>query len=289
MFAIIYVSNGYIFYGLTYLELWPTYQCDKRVIPVDENCNHEAMCQREQGLLPESVISVNWTSHTSLHNWVDRLDLVCEQPWKIGFIGSMYQFGWAMGCLFVPRLGDVLGRRLPFFISLGCSVLVYLGLILSQNILLTMTLFFFLGLSTPGKSNIAYVYLLELVPTDWQTYVGTALLFADGSTMIILSLYFRYLTKDWLAFQIYGISATALAFFAVMLAPESPKYLYSYKKYERARASLAHIARINRVDRGVKYIFDTEYQEDMRNRKSIRILSASWDGRTALSQEIVED
>lgn len=195
----------------------------------------------------------------------------------------MYQFGWAMGCLFIPRLGDILGRRLPFFVCLGISVAVYLGLILSQNIFLTMTLFFFLGLSTPGKSNIAYVYLLELVPTNWQTYVGTALLFADGSTMILLTLYFRYLNKDWLSFQLYGITATILAFFAVLLAPESPKYLYSYKKYERARSSLSHIARFNRVERTVKYIFDTEYQEDLRNRKSVRILSASWDGRTAVS------
>jgi hypothetical protein len=27
MIAVTYVSNGYIFYALTYLELWPTYEC----------------------------------------------------------------------------------------------------------------------------------------------------------------------------------------------------------------------------------------------------------------------
>lgn len=156
-----------------------------------------------------------------------------------------------MGCLFIPRLGDVLGRRLPFFVCLGVSLLVYLGLILSQNIFLTIALFFLLGLSTPGKSNIAYVYLLELVPTNWQTYVGTALLFADGSTMILLTIYFRFINKDWLGFQIFGIAATTMAFFALLLVPESPKYLYSYKKYERARTALSKIARFNREDRTV--------------------------------------
>jgi MFS family permease len=173
----------------------------------------------------------------------------------------MYLMGWSAGCLFIPRLGDLYGRRIPYLISLGVSVGVYLGLILSNNIYLTMAMFFLLGLATPGKSNIAYVYLLELVPTDWQTYVGTALLFADGSTMIFLSLYFRYLTKYWLPFQIYGIIATSVAFIGSFLAPESPKYLYSYKQYAAARDSLAHIARLNKVKnyRQQRFIFDTEY------------------------------
>ena len=76
----------------------------------------------------------------------------------------MYLFGWSAACLFVPRMGDVYGRRLPLLISTGLSILVYLGLILSENINLTMAMFFLLGLCTPGKSNIGYVYLLELVP-----------------------------------------------------------------------------------------------------------------------------
>ena len=146
------------------------------------------------------MIRVNWDSTRSLHNWVDKLDLVCEPSWKIGLLGSMYLFGWSAACLFVPRMGDIYGRKWPYAISTGLSLGVYLGLILSNNINLSLALFFFLGICTPGKSNIAYVYLLELVPIDWQTYVGTSLLFADGSTMIILSLYFRFMSKDWLGF-----------------------------------------------------------------------------------------
>lgn len=195
MVSIIYVSNGYIFYALTYLELWPEYVCDATI--KKDQCNAQLMCDNPDN---PAKIHINWDSTRSLHNWVERLDLTCEPSWKIGLIGSMYLFGWASGCLFIPRLGDVYGRRIPFLISVVLSLGVYIGLILSQNIYLTMVMFFLLGLCTPGKSNIAYVYLLELVPTDWQTYVGTALLFADGSTMIFLSLYFRFITKYWLGF-----------------------------------------------------------------------------------------
>lgn len=163
MFSWVYVSNGYIFYALTYLELWPDYTCGKGI--AEEDCNRDLMCK--VGPNQPEYIHVNWDSTRSLHNWVDKLDLVCEPAWKVGLIGSMYLFGWSMACLFVPRLGDVYGRRWPYIISGAISIFVYLGLILSNSITLTMVLFFMLGLCTPGKSNIAYVYLLELVPTAW--------------------------------------------------------------------------------------------------------------------------
>lgn len=143
----------------------------------------------------------------------------------------MYLFGWGLACLIVPRLGDLYGRKIPYLISSGVSILVILGLIASTNINLTMALFFLLGVCTPGKSNIGYVYLLELVPTSWQTYVGTELLIADGSTMIILSIYFRFVSKDWLWFQVFAVSLFTLCYVFCFFIPESPKYLYSYKRY----------------------------------------------------------
>ena len=229
-FSICYVSNGYIYYGLTYLELWPEYVCSKDIIAKD--CNRDLMCLNPNN---PTLIYIDWSSPKSLYNWVDRLNLICEPSWKIGLIGSMYLLGWALGCLVVPKLGDLYGRRIPYAASMAASLIFYLGLILSQNIYITMALFLLIGACNPGKSNIAYVYLLELVPTKMQTYVGTALLFADGSTMILLTVYFRFISKNWIGFQIFAISFAAIAFLITLLAPESPKYLYSYKKYKEAR------------------------------------------------------
>jgi len=230
-----YVSNGYIFYALTYLELWPDYECASGI--KKEDCNRDLMCKNPNSEF-ETVIKVDYSSTRTLINWVDRLHLICEPSWKIGLIGSMYLLGWAIGCLIIPRLGDLYGRKIPYISSVGPSLLVHLGLILSQNIYLTMVLFLLLGLTCPGKSNICYVYLLELVPSKMQTYAGTALLFADGSTMIFLSLYFRFISKNWLGFQIFALCFTSLAFLVTLLAPESPKYLFSYKKYKEARKAL---------------------------------------------------
>ena len=42
-FSICYVSNGYIFYALTYLELWPDYICGPGKNP-EVACDREYMC-----------------------------------------------------------------------------------------------------------------------------------------------------------------------------------------------------------------------------------------------------
>jgi hypothetical protein len=161
---------------------------------------------------------------------------------------------------------------------MAISLLVYLALILSTNINLTTVMFLLLGLTTPAKSNVCYIYLLEFIPKKWQTAVGTALLFGDGSTMIFLSLYFRFISKDWLWFQVFALSLTAAAFLVTLFAPESPKYLYSYKRYKEARKALQVVARFNRVDAGLarKYWFDTEHMEMKRQRTTIPIISTSW-------------
>lgn len=91
------------------------------------------------------------------------------------------------------------------------------------------------------------------------------MLFADGSTMILSSIYFRFITKDWLYFQLYGVIALAISTAAMFIIPESPKFLYSCKKYDEARESLVKIAKFNKSNKFKNYKFDTEILEESRN------------------------
>ena len=86
------------------------------------------------------------------------------------------------------------------------------------------------------------------------------MLFSDAFTMTILSLYFRFMTKNWLPFQIYAIVMNVLSTLAVLMIPESPKYLYSNKQYKKAREAIHYIARFNRV-KMLPFRFDLELSE----------------------------
>ena len=108
--------------------------------------------------------------------------------------------------------------------------------------------------------------------------------------MILLSLYFRYITKDWLGFQIYGLVATGLAFVGSMIAPESPKYLFSYKQYREAKDSLRVIARYNRVQasgKSTKYMFDTEVEDNEKAKRIIPIISSTWSDEHKMNNGVV--
>lgn len=65
-----------------------------------------------------------------------------------------------------------------------------------------------------------------------------------------------------------------------MIAPESPKYLYSIKKYKESRDAFEKIARYNRViDYETRFTFDTEELENRRQNEGLRLVSTSWNGR----------
>jgi hypothetical protein len=62
---------------------------------------------------------------------------------------------------------------------------------------------------------------------------------------------------------------------AILIIPESPKYLYSNKKFKEAKKSIARIAWINGSPM-IKYKFDTEIVEEDSSRKRIEIISSSF-------------
>jgi MFS family permease len=89
-----------------------------------------------------------------------------------------------------PRISDKYGRKLVFSVSLFCQAFIYYGIIASTNIDLTIALFFLFGVCNFGRSNVCYIYLLELIPEKSKTLIGTLLLCVDGFTLILSSFYF---------------------------------------------------------------------------------------------------
>lgn len=98
------------------------------------------------------------------------------------------------------------------------------------------------------------------------------MLFADGSTTIFISLYFRFISRNWIGFQVCGFVLTCLSTLGLFFVPESPKYLWSAKKYKEARDKLNYIAKFNmNTNYNKKFKFETEISEDLKDRKKISI------------------
>lgn len=82
-------------------------------------------------------------------------------------------------------------------------------------------------MTNAAKTNNAYIYSLEVNPVLKSAVIATILNGFDIFTLISLSIYYRYISRNWLYFYIAGFVGTCLSFVAVILMPESPLYLHS--------------------------------------------------------------
>ena len=187
----LFITNNHFFYALPLLLKEPKYVCPPEI----EHCDSKAYCE------DPSNVYVDWTDTWSLENWVQRLNLPCEDPFKVALLGSMYFAGTTALGLFVTRLGDVYGRKWPSRISALLGIPVQIALLSSTNLNLMIILFFLLGAVGPGRCQVGFVYASELLPERYRTILGSAILFADSSSIVVLPIYHRFLSKSWLPFQ----------------------------------------------------------------------------------------
>ncbi|TNV79680.1 hypothetical protein FGO68_gene574 [Halteria grandinella] len=248
---LVFVTNQYIFQCIPYLILFPKYICPL----LDPYCTPQDHCRS-----PEHY-PVDISNPLSLNNWVEQLNLACENPYKIALLGSMYFAGAIASGLFVTRLGDTHGRKLPTLISAIVSIPIHLGLMLSRNLNLSIALFFFLGLTRPGKMQVAFVYVSEMVPERYRRRVGSFILFFDGGSLIMFALYFKYISKSWLYFQIWALLMSIVSTLVLFKIPESPKFLIKKGRFDDARVSLLKIAGYNNVYNSQKDIIQNHLFE----------------------------
>ena len=67
-----YIKQGLVYYPLPYMELAPQYLCYSHVTAAWEACEPADFCGK-----PYALWKYNYDEATSLHNWVEKLDLAC--------------------------------------------------------------------------------------------------------------------------------------------------------------------------------------------------------------------
>jgi MFS family permease len=66
-------------------------------------------------------------------------------------LGTLFLIGTTIMGIFVTRLGDIYGRKLPTLISSLLAVPILACILYSESLALTTVLFFILGMAGPGK------------------------------------------------------------------------------------------------------------------------------------------
>lgn len=230
------MSEGVLVYSLAFLTLMPDYLCED--LDGVYHCDRLDTCPRVIGRLPldQPNFSVNWENSTSLHNMVDVLDLRCAESWRIGLLGSSFFVGAVLGNLFISGLGDSMGRIAVMRIGLVITAATYfLFMFVSRSLILDYILLTLFGSMQCWRENVAFLYSQEITAAKYQTIVGSGFNVFDSSTLIVVALYYWYVSKsyEWIHLFYFGLIGSSLVI--VMLLPESPKFLVSMKRYSEAR------------------------------------------------------
>lgn len=199
--------TGFWFYILSYLIMLPRYQDCTYTDPQPEDpvsaCTAENIC-----LVPSPIIdySIDWDNIYSIHNWVEKLDLTCTPGWKVGLLGSMVFVGWVITLIWVPRLSDKYGRKTIYMIGMwgDCACFIAMFLVTSIDLMICVTFVF--GLCTTIRVNIGFVYIMEMMPKRNQTFYASAYNCQEGSILFMGTLYFWFVSKDWIYFSLIGFT-----------------------------------------------------------------------------------
>lgn len=129
-------SNGWLGFGLVYVLLYPTYECqilDAAGAWIDisnttdlynEKCIPNYFCEH-----PDEIRwSVDEDSPKSLNNLIKQYDMTCDSKVTISLFATMYFIGYMLGSMIWPPLSDMRGRK-KLFMAANLSHFITLGLI----------------------------------------------------------------------------------------------------------------------------------------------------------------
>lgn len=99
-----------------------------------------------------------------MHNWITELDLICEEPYKIGLIGAIYFVSFPLGGLLFTGLIDSKGRKNVVTTATITHILCLIALVLFGDSLNKIyTIIFIMGLSYSSRVNVSYLYGSEFL------------------------------------------------------------------------------------------------------------------------------
>ncbi|MFD5650232.1 sugar porter family MFS transporter [Streptomyces sp. NPDC127039] len=166
-------------------------------------------------------------------------------PLEEGFIVSSLLLGAAVGAGLSGRLSDRFGRR-PLLVLVGV-VFGAGGLVaaVAPSVPVLVTARVFMGLGVGSSAVVVSVYLIEIAPTRHRGKIGSL-----GQMLLVIGILLAYVigyalqpSNDWrLMLGITALPSAAIVV-ALLLVPESPRWLVQRGRTADATAALTRLGR----------------------------------------------
>ncbi|NXB09582.1 S22A3 protein, partial [Cnemophilus loriae] len=195
------------------------------------------------GNLPLAPCHDNWVYEQPHSSIVSEYDLVCGNAWMLDLSQAILNLGFLAGAFILGYAADRYGRILIYLLScLGvgiCGIIVAF----SPNFTVFLIFRFLQGMFGKGTWMTGYVIVTEIVGSD-QRIVGIVIQIFFTLGIIILP-GIAYLIPTWQGIQLAISLPNFLFLLYYWVVPESPRWLLTRKKGEKALKIMHNIAKHN--------------------------------------------
>nr|XP_020664711.1 solute carrier family 22 member 3 isoform X1 [Pogona vitticeps] len=239
-------------YNLTVLtSRWVNYssQCKRYDLQCNSTCygytdSLSHLSNNSLGKVPFTTCQDGWLYEDPHSTIASEFDLVCENRWMIDMTQALLNLGFLVGGFTLGYAADRYGRIIIYLFSAFGAGLCGLIVAFAPNIVVFSIFRFLQGVFGKGTWMTSFVIVTEIVGSDERRIVGIVIQVFFTIGVIILP-GIAYLIPTW---QWIQLATTLPNFFFLLyywLIPESPRWLLTRKKGEKALKIVQSIAKDN--------------------------------------------
>jgi MFS transporter, OCT family, solute carrier family 22 (organic cation transporter), member 4/5 len=239
------VPHGIFIYNLGYLTLMPVMMCPDGSGGVrlwkDEDAGiNIKIC--ENGALKPGVYP-DFSFDKSLHNWITQLSMYCSPAYQSSLFGALFFMGVLISMTILTYTAKF-GRKPNLIVTNWLTLLAIILVVTIANLYTRYVGLFIMGCCMI-RSIQSYILATEFAPFRLQIIVATAVLGFDVLTIPLSSVYFKFIYDDWIIIGYVGIAVSGFVTLASNFIPESPRFLYDEGEFDKARAIVNKMAKMN--------------------------------------------
>ncbi|KAJ1154866.1 hypothetical protein NDU88_007609 [Pleurodeles waltl] len=171
-------------------------------------------------------------------------NLVCANSWRLDLTQAVLNLGFLMGAFTLGYAADRYGRKVTYLISSFGTGLCGIIVAFAPNFYVFVIFRFLQGVFAKGTWMTCYVIVTELVGSEQRRIVGIVVqMFFTLGVMLIPGV--AYFIPTWQGIQLAISLPNFLFLLYYWLVPESPRWLLTRKKQEKAMRIMCTIANNN--------------------------------------------
>jgi len=140
-----------------------------------------------------------------------------------------------LGALILSPISDIYGRRPVHIIGLVLSLSGSLWIYFFPSWTSVLTSLLLKGIGMYTRLSISYLYTLEMFDEERCKLAASIIMSVNNSLSSVMAMYFIFGGRDATFFLLASIFILLYSLVYVPILPESPKFLFSLKKYEATK------------------------------------------------------